>query len=198
MATLDVLTRDEAKAALNIPVGDPSQDQKIDSYVTAVSLALDRIVGPIVQRTITDEPHDGGRGVLSAVFYPIISITSITERQGTTAVTLTAENFASPTANDYSVNLEAGLIYRRSGGCDRWFSSGRGNVRLTYVAGRFADTASVDARFKQGAAIMLSHLWRNEQGIPSTPEGAPVTLTFAVPNAVKHLLADQLLAPVVG
>lgn len=199
---LDVISLAEAKLALNIPGANVTQDGELSSYISAISLRLDRLVGPIVRRTITDEVHDGGQYLLTTRYYPVDSIVSIVERQGTTAVTLAAENFAAPTANDYLLDLTTGIIRRCSGGSDYRFYAGRANVLVTYVAGRFADTASVDPRFKQAAAIMLTHLWRKEQGANPGPyqtsDAATMVPGWAVPRAVLGLLEDQLLAPTVG
>lgn len=203
-ATLDVITLAEAKRALNIPDATTTHDTEIASYVTTVSQRLDSLVGPIVQRTITSEAHNGGRSLIALRKPPVASITAVVERRGTVAYTLTAENFAAPTSDDYTVDLDAGLLYRRSSGCASWWERGQRNVLVTYVAGRFADTASVDERYKQAAAIFLTHLWRKEQGASgqtfgdAPPDPRFAIPSFGVPNAVRDLLSDQLLTPAVA
>jgi hypothetical protein len=87
-------------------------------------------------------------------------------------------------------------IFRRSSGLMYPFPY-YGIVEVSYDAGRYADTASVDPVFKQGAAIMLAQLWRREQGIGTANFGlsdqAGTTIpTFAVPRAVLELLAEYL------
>lgn len=188
---LDVITLAEAKRSVNI--SNDSHDPEIASYISAVSLAMDKIFGPIVQREVV-ESHDGGSGMLILRRLPAASVTSVVERSGSIATTLTAEDFEAATANDYRFDPTVGILSRRSGGWDARFPRGEQNVIVTYTAGRFADTASVDARFKQGAAIMFSHLWRPEQGLVTGAfgaEGGPMPLTFAVPNAVVQLLNDE-------
>ncbi len=199
-SSLDLLSLAEAKRAVNIDAANTDHDVELASYITAVSEAMDATFGPIVQRTVS-EAHDGGDGFIIPTARPVVSITSLVERSGTTSQTLVAENFAAPTAYDYLLDPETGIIYRRSGGGAVGFRTGQLNIRLTAVAGRFGSTSTVGARWKQGACIMLSHLWRPEQGVPTGPLGpdqfdaAPGTPYFAVPNAVKQLLADQRLAP---
>jgi len=199
---LDVITLAEAKLALNIVGTNTTQDAELASYITAISLRLDALVGPIVKRAITNEAHDGRAASVTLRYYPVDSITSVVERQGATAYTLTPENFASTTGYDYDANLAAGIIYRRTGGLDTSWYEGRQNVLVSYVAGRFVDTASVDTRYKQAAAIFLTHLWRKEQGAnpgPYAQPGAPGNVpTYGIPNVVRDLLEDQILAPVVG
>lgn len=200
MATLDVITVAKAKVALNIAAANTDHDTELAAYVTAVSLAMDKMFGPIVQRSVT-EAHDGG-GAIFLRSYPVASITSVAERSGTTATTLAAENFAAPTANDYQVDLLAGILDRRSGGWPSTFAYGSQNIIVTYVAGRFANTAAVDANFQEAAAITVSHLWRPEQGVATGPFGAEnvgqLPLTFAFPNAAMQLLPGEKRAPAIA
>lgn len=190
---LDVITLAEAKRAVNIAAANTDHDTEISSYVTAVSLAMDKIFGPIVQRQVT-ESHDGGSGMVFFRKRPVASLVSVVERSGSTATTLAAEDFQAPTGDDYQFDAGVGILSRRSGGWDSRFAGGSQNVLVTYVAGRFRSTATVDARFKQGAAIMFSHLWRPEQGLATgsfAQEGGPMLPTFAVPRAVLQLLDDE-------
>lgn len=202
MATLDVISTAEAKTALNIPTADTTQDSELAVYATAVSLRLDALVGPIVNRTITGEVHDGGRSFIILRYSPVSSVTSVSERQGTTSYTVVTENYAASTSYDYLLDPLTGILYRRGSGGDVDWYGGRQNIVVTYVAGRFANTTSVDGRYKQAAAIMLTHLWRSEQGASGATFGEGPSNTFvpgfAVPNAVVELLADQLIAPAVA
>lgn len=195
--TLDLISLAEAKLAINFS-GDTSQDTEFASYVTAASRLLDALVGPVVVRTLTDELYDGGRHAIWLLKKPVTSITAVTEYTGTAAQVLAAETNSTKTANDYLPELASGLLRRRANGADSRFPSGRRNVKVTYVAGRAADTASVDARFKQAAAMTFLHLWRRDQGAGSVIFGegeAPVPAGFAVPRAVAEMLSDQLLVP---
>jgi hypothetical protein len=200
---LDVITLDEAKRALNIDLANTDHDLELAGYITGVSQAMDELFGPIVQRSVVDV-HSGGRPRLALRRPPVASIDTVVERVGGAELTLTAENYAGTTTNDYQFDPDTGILERRGSGRPAYFAAGSRNVVVTYVAGRFTNTATVDQRFKQGASIMLSHLWRPEQGMSTA--GGPFAadsagrgpLTFAVPNAVVQLLNDERLAPAVG
>ena len=85
---------------------------------------------------------------------------------------------------------------RRSGKTDYSFPTGRANIVVTYVAGRYSSTLTVDDRFKRAAFITLAHLWRREQGMGTVtfgPDGAPITgATYALPNAGAAFIQDDL------
>lgn len=205
--TFDLLTEAEAEAELDNPTG---LDAEIASLNTAISRRLDGLCGPIVQRTVTGETHDGRRHVY-LLNRPVMSVTTVTEYAYTTATTLTVETNAVKTSDNYQFDPRTGVLYRRSGGCDVPFTPGRQNVVVTYVAGRYADTASVDALFKQAARICLKHLWVNEKSQGTQTFGSVVGYddtigmrvpTFAIPRAAVELLADELIgegsAPVIA
>jgi hypothetical protein len=210
-ATLDVVTDAEARRYVKLGAGDVTAKATIlTALITAVSLKLDRVVGPVVRRTVTSEQHDGGSNRITLDLYPIYTFTTVTEYDNTTSITLTRETvgtapasgyYAEPWRNDRT--LYSGVLIRRSGASDYRFPCGRGNIVATYTAGRFADTASVDPRFKDAAGIMLTYLWQQygqsvaKAGEYEVPfEKFP---KFAVPNAVRDMLLDEWqLGPMVG
>lgn len=205
--TLDVLSLDEGKRALNIPLADTTFDTEVASYITAVSQRLDDLCGPIVQRTVTGEVHDGGFAYILPTHSPVASVSSVAQYLSGTATTLTAETNAASTSNDYllvGAGTHESVIRRRSSWSDTEFVAGRGNVVITYVAGRFANTAAVSAKFKQGAAKMLSVMWKGDQGAGTVTFGAPLDVDtlgivgFAIPRAVVELLAEEIRPPVVA
>lgn len=198
----DVLTLDEAKNALNIPLTDDQFDDELASFVTAVSERLDDLCGPIVQRTVTDEIHVGAVASIWPEFTPAASFSAVLEYAGGVATTLTAETLL--VAGDYAV-VDAGThnshLARRSAWANRWFTAGQ--VVITYVAGRYADTASVSPKFKQAAAKTLSWLWRGDQGAGTATFGAAdgasvFGLGFALPNSVVELLAYEAIPTVMA
>lgn len=200
MASTDLLTLAEAKAAINQPSGDTSQDTEIAAWVTAVSLQLDKLCGPIVNRTVTSESHDGGGHTLYLKQRPVASVTEVKEFSGTTATTLTAESTSSQPGTAYLLETAKGVLRRRSGGGDASYPRGRQNVVVTYTAGRgYTDSSSVDERFKTGARLLLAHLWRREQGAGTETFGSvpafPGVPGFGLPNVVRDLLAEDIQAP---
>ncbi len=58
--TLDVISLAEGKSAVGITTGDTSQDTALAQKITAVSRRIDRLCGPVVQRTVTDEVTSPG------------------------------------------------------------------------------------------------------------------------------------------
>src|SRR5688500_16376621 len=109
---IDVITVAEAKKALNIDLANDDHDTELASYVSGVSLAMDKIFGPIVQRSVV-EAHSGGKGCIALRRYPVASISTVVERAGASAATLVAEDFEATTAYDYSFDADSGLLTRR-------------------------------------------------------------------------------------
>lgn len=199
MAATDWLSLDEGKAALNIPVATTTFDAELAMYISAVSLRLDQLAGAAVTRTVTGEVHDilTPTGIVKLNYRPVTVLTTVTEYSHTTAQVLTAETNAAKTAYNYVADLEAGWLMRRASGSDAYFPVGRGNLVVTYTAGRAANTAAVDARYKLAASIFLSHLWRREQGSGTATFGGfepeRAVPTFGIPNVVRDLLANDIV-----
>jgi len=199
--TLDVLTQQEARDAVGSGGTPKTTDDQLDIANTAVSRRLDQLCGAVVRRTVTTEVQ---KGCCTAIWLrqgPAYSISSVIEYDGTSSQTLTAETLGTAPSAGYfaerhhlTPSLYSGRIVRRASGYDATFWP---QVAITYVAGRYADTASVDQRFKQAAAIMLKNLWRS--ATPSVGQVGeylvPVSNfpTFAVPKAALELLSDEIL-----
>ena len=200
--TLDVLTLTEGKTAVGIASSDTSQDTPLAAKITAVSRRLDQLVGPVVRRTITGEVHEGGRHEIRVRFYPVYSFTTVTEYRDTNATVLTLEDYDTQPADAYvperwstSTAVYNGCVERRSNGWRYTFPPGPEAVRVTYVAGRYADTASVDALFKEAAGVMLKNSWRPTEAsallVGEFEVPAQNFPRFGVPNYVRDLLADE-------
>lgn len=201
MDTLDVVSLEEAKVALSIGSADDTAGADLARLITAVSRRLDDGIGPVVRRAATHRAS-GGRRILELPLGPVYSVTSVTEYQGTSAVTVTEETLGTSPSDgwageryDPDPTLYSGLLVRRSGGSDMCWYPGQGNVQVVYTAGRAADTSAVDARHKEAAILMLRNLWRSyETSVGGVDEyDVPVGSfpTFAVPRAVKELLARE-------
>lgn len=205
--TLALLTRQEAYEAINDPASAIEQSSTrdveiVDMWVPAVSRRIDDLCGPVVARTITEELHDGGVRKIWLHHTPIYAVTSVTEYDDTAAVTLTAETNAAKPSDAYLADGPGRYdryLLRRSDNADAMFESGRRNVVVTYEAGRFADTASVDAKFKLAAASILRRLWSREAGAwarggdPFAEAGAGSVGFFkAVDPMVSEFLGDEM------
>jgi hypothetical protein len=199
MATTDVLSTAEALAAVNLSTESTG---RLTLLVSAVSQQLDELCGPVVQRTITSESYDGGEDELYLLQRPVVSVTGVTEYRNTTAQALAAESNTSKTGYDYVLEEEWGVLRRRSSNQDAPFPAGRRNVVVTYVAGRATNTAAVDAKFKQAAAMMLRNLWVSEAASGSETIGAFTDQIAVNPllgpgmlNKVAALLSGEMKAP---
>lgn len=197
MATLDLLALDEATKALAASVGGSSP--LVAEWVTAASLALDDLCGPIVVRAITDELHDGGSCEIFPRLCPFVTVTTLAEYDRAGASTaLTAETYATKPAQGYIVVGE--IIYRRASGSSARFAAGERNIRLSYTAGRYADTASVSPKFKRACAVIVSHMWGLEHGTGNSTfgqvgDGQVFTPSgFAVPRRALELLGRDVRA----
>ena len=196
----DLLSLDDALAAVRLSPSHTQHVPRIQGYVSAVSAAVDELVGPVVQRTITGERHEGGRSEIRLRRTPVASVTTVKVWVRGVSTTLTAETlsaagnyYAEPSEDDPT--LLCGELYRRS----LWSSIlwECGTVEVTYVAGRYENTAAVvGTRFHTAAVLALQNLW---QGVADSVAvlnefEQPVTAFPAVvlPRAVRDLLWDQV------
>lgn len=200
MATLDVLTAAEAAEAIDAP---GVSSVKLGKIVTAASLALDTFVGPVVRRTITNERHDktAWRPAVELRRWPVVSVSACSEFSASGAETvLTEETHSSKPVNAFMLTPmiaepELGLygprLERRSSGYAVPFGS---TVRVSYVAGRFANTAGVDERYKEAARLLVVNLFQRVQIGRGTLDSYDVPRypfpTFAIPGSVRGMLAD--------
>jgi hypothetical protein len=202
--TYDVLTLVEAKASLKKHTS-ALDETTLASWVTAASRRLDTLVGPIVRRSVSEELSGEAETTLYLRYFPNTAISSVIEYSGAIGSELVEETRGALVdgylAEPYSFDptFLGNELHRRIGGVDASWASGRRNVVVTYIAGRYADTASVDPLFKRSCGLMLINAWRSlenttvEQGDYDIPISS--FPTFAVPRAVRELLKDQLQDP---
>lgn len=189
--TLDVIADTDLAALTWLPSG---LDDTVITWITGVSRTLDVVLGPIVQRAVTDQ-IDGGREVVLLSKWPVASFTSVTEHSGSSSSVLSAESPGTISGDRY-LPIDGGMLRRRNGGCDTCWATGRRNVVVVYSAGRYADTASVDARYKTAALMMLRNLITRElSGGTATFGGPEISFpgaTYAVPRAVVEMFPDEV------
>jgi len=197
--TYDLLTLDEALAAVQQSTLGHEDVAELERLATAVSKQIVARCGAVVSTPVTSETHSGGQTFVRLYRRPVLSVTTVYERDATVQTTIVAEVYTSPTANDYIVDLSDGVLWRRSGGADYWWVRGRNNVLVTYAAGRCAATTSVPVQFKVAAAITLRHLWGQQKGLGSSTFGAVpgdgAMTPWALPRQALEILTDQLLPP---
>lgn len=180
-ATNDLITLAEGRSALN-QGSQTANNTEITALITAVSVRIDSSgegVGPVVIRTVTSETHDGRGCTVQLDEWPVDSVTTVTE-DGTVL-----------DSDQYLIDKTTGELHRRDGDYDYRWEPGRATVVVTYEAGRVANTAAVGLHYKQGAYLLLKHMWRAEQwnttgftggGEFDTPQVAYPS--FGIPNAV--------------
>lgn len=195
MATLDVLTPEEGRRAVGLGALDSSKDDLLALAITAMSERLDEGCGPVVVRSVTSETVTAYGTRIELSQGPLTAVSSITEN----GTALTASDwYAEPYRPD--PQLLSGVIVRRIADRPTGWACGLGQIQVGYLAGRFASTTQVSAKYKQAAQIMLKNWWRtfeNSVGLTDeydTPQQA--FPTFAVPKAVEQLLAKEWQSPV--
>lgn len=206
---LDILDEAEAKrAAFGTDAAAAAHTEQVARANTAVSRRIDALVGPVVQRTVT-EYHNGGGGSIYPYKTPVVSVTTVTEWDGSAQTPLTADTWGTAGAADgYSTDGtgHSFRILRQTSGSGSAFLAGDRSVRLVYVAGRFATTADVDELFKEAAAEVLRRLWNREAGAWArgsdpfdTGDGFSTNRLYrAVDFVVDELLGHEKLPPLVG
>ena len=199
MAATDLLSLNEGAYALGLGTLDvavtTARGTLLAQAISGVSNRLAGAVGTIIYGTITAELHSGGGNVVYLRESPVAQIVQVVEYDNTTASTLTAETNTTKTSTNYLVNLNSGRIVRRDTNADARYPVGSDNVLVTYVAGRYASTATVGPLFKEAAAIFLKNIWRTYESSASLTNEFDVPISsfphFGIPNAVKELLADE-------
>lgn len=191
---LDVLTINDATEALRGLQG--AQDlSKLAARITSLSRRLDEACGPIVARAVT-EVHTDEAGVLTLGGRPFTS-GSPPPPPPVVAEALRGETPVVTSTTAYL--LEAFGVTGRVTKWNGWWAP---RVTVTYTAGRFASTDTVDDRFKSAAQLYLQDMWRRSEGVgtggygPAAPGGPPVGWSpVKLPNSVVQVLYGELLPP---
>lgn len=169
--TLDVLSLANAKVAISMDAATVAHDVVLARHVTAISRIIDDACGPVVVRTVTAEVLDGGACTVLLRRRPVTSVSLVREvtSPGTIA-TRSAAAWGSATDGYYlppwerDPTLKSGVVKRMGYGSPIPWTCGEDTVEVTYVAGRYATTAAVDARFADAAGAVLRRLWKREAG----------------------------------
>ena len=199
-ADQDILTLAEAKAALNIPAATADYDTELAQVITAASRFVDSVFGPVVRRTITDERHYGAGTSVTLNQSPVASVTTVTEYSGGVATVLTAES--DTVAGTYT--LDDNVLHRRASWGGAYFA--RQSVVVTCVAGRYASTATVDAKFKEAAVVALIHFWQHRGansgagtfGGDGAPFGGVPFSTDTLRKKLQAMFVEDALLPGIG
>lgn len=181
---MDVVSLAEAKAHLNITEDDA--DPELAVFVTAASQVIEDYVGPVVHRPVTDR-LDGGRPVVLLTARPVAAVVSVTD----------GGSVLPPDA--YTVGTAAGVVIRRCGpgAVAAVFTPGPLTVEVAYVAGRAATTASVLARYKAAALMIVQHLWETQRPAAAGPftqggDDYDPRYAYSIPRRALELLGEPI------
>lgn len=183
----DLLTLDEAKAALNITT--ETFDDELADYITGTIAAVEFICGPVNPMEQTDVLWGVGSLVLTKT--PVISIESVTgDLVGARDMTYIRFN-----AESGVVRTNARVIPL----LEDWYT-------VVYTYGR----AEIPPAMKQAAKVILKHQWSTQRGpsgrrAPSTDDAPGMAnrtivpgLAYALPNAALQMLAPYDRGPAMG
>lgn len=182
-----ILSLREAKQHLKKSLTDDRDDDEIRDWNEACTRAVERFVGPVTIRTVTQDVQFKSARSLALALTPAIELTS---------ATALVTGGTSYDVDDLHLDGATGIVTRTDGGV--LF----GPLRFVYVVGRTAVTANI----RGAARIILQHLWRTRQG-PGRPQRGvddfdvtePIPgLGFAVPNRAVQLLDADGVGPEVG
>ena len=196
----DLLSIEDALDAVRLSQSNTVHVDRLEGYVTAISNAVDELVGPVVARTVTGERQPGGCSAVWLRRTPVLSVSTVKVWSGGVSTTLTAETLSA--AGDYLAEQDpddptrlSGVLLRRSSWSSMLWECG--TVEVTYSAGRYANTAAVaGTRFHTAAVQALKNMWQGD--VDSTAVlneyDQPVSAfpASALPRGVRDLLADQI------
>lgn len=190
----DLLTNDEARVVLGRGLTDSTKSSLLEVAIAAVTQLIEGQIGPVVYGTVTAEAYDGGGNVLYLKSRPVAQVIQVVEYDNVTAGTLTAESNTSKPSTSYLVNLANGRLTRRNANADARFAVGRGNIVVTYVAGRCQATL-IPEQYKLAAAETLKSGWRAFEAANTTLGEYDVPQqtfpSFAVPKVIKDRLSSD-------
>lgn len=185
MADTDLLTLDEARAAVNIDSADPTDpDAQLALYVTAITEAIDKRCGPVVVRDLA----------------------TLADNTDTTVLALDAATTDAQLRQLWR-RARAGAVLNVGTSALRRISAVDATALQVLVAGdpvttaqddtisegRCADTDSVPAVFKLAAQVSLRHCWTVERGQRLVAGEPALALPFVIPYSALELLAGELV-----
>lgn len=196
---LQLISLSEVKTHLNKDLTLTSDDDELRDWIDAARYVIEREVGPVLPRTITEtySPHAQRR--IHLKHGPVISITTVTETWGPGDVrVLTPDAGLTYGDNEYLYDAGDRTLVRRNSGWSTYWPSGDANVTVTYMVGRYP----IPPNHKMAVAELINHLWRASQlasGATRPNPTAPdtVQLGYAIPNRVRELLGRRR-APLLG
>lgn len=163
----------DARAELNMPANHTVDDDLLRLYIAATTPLVEEIVGAVLASTEVETFDGGKRAVL------------LSERAS--ALTSVTVDGVALTADEYTANLDSGIVYAGSSAAATCFNYGRQNVVVTYTTGG----SSIDPNIKLAAAVIAAHLYQvGQQGRRGRNQADDVVVLssrYAVPSRAIEL-----------
>lgn len=177
----ELLSLADAKQHLNIT--STTNDAELETYIAAVTEAIEAYIGPVGRRTIT-ETVSPSSGVLLLSTVPVLSLTSVTPYAS-----------APLTVGSLTVKAASGIVL--PGAYTGFYAA---TYDVIYTAGR----ASVPASVNTAGRLVLQRLWETQRGpMSSTPFNAeigaePTAFSYVMAYGVRELLDPYRLPAAVA
>lgn len=186
MADTDLFLLDDAKAQLNIDEANTDSDVELAGFISGVTGVVERYVGAVVNRTVT-EVFDGGRPEVLLSTIPVASITEVTD----SGAVLDADAYRAS---------RSGVLSRVVGPSRSSFLPGVQSVSVEYVAGQVADTAAVAVQLphvRLAGLIILQHMWETQRPAAAGPfsqtsDDYDPRYAYSVPRRAQELLGVEI------
>lgn len=166
----------DARSILNVSTS--TNDGKLRDLVESTTAAVEFLVGSVVRRVVVERYETRGADTIVLRSAPVISVTSISRIYT-----------GGPTYDVAHVDLDPDTgIVQNVNGRGFW-----GPLRVTYVAGR----ATLPAAIRDGARLILKHLWDVQNGLTGLPRLSEMSdrgttviagLGYELPNRAVELL----------
>lgn len=175
-----LIDRDYAKDAVGW-VGKNTKDALFDDMIVAATPVVERLCGPVLQRTRTITRSGGKSGVLLPDHLPDGAV-----------ITSVVENDVAIT--DFFVNTAAGIVYAGTRTQSRQFLAGMQNITVTYTVGYAAGEVPKPIQLAVRALVKIWFQQDQSSGRPSFDDAGEsdsftVPQGFAVPRKVREMLA---------
>jgi hypothetical protein len=199
MPVTALCTLADVKAGLNDFTGTTGNDAELQDFIDGMTEVVQYLVGPVIPTSFTEQ-HDGGAPHVLLHHGPVLSVTSVDEWDGRIHYTITQQDLNVATTFDgygFTVNLETGVLTRRSSGMQCRFAPGVQNIIVTYQAGR----ASVPPSIKRATVelVRINYQQTQQGGAPKYGQtsayddtvDATSVMGYLVPNRVMEMLMAQ-------
>jgi len=200
-STPQLVSLGQVKDYLNISNVDRARDEKIRTMLLGITPVVEAITGPIIQRTYTNEMHDGGTERIRLLHAPVQNVISVTEYLANVEYRLQQVPQGRPDLGSmwsFMFEPDRQIVRRSPGGGTQPFFGGTDSISVTYVAGLDAVPPTVA---EAACELVRVHFQATQQGRPrpginsyDDEPGTPV-LGFFVPNRVRELLVPNRRHP---